>query len=192
MISMACKKGQYFSFDAIVAVVIFIIALTILSNYWFGVNEVIRSQDDGMYRDALRLSDSFMTSGVPIDWNTNVANAHQIGFTTGYEGNALNDTKLKAFHTYLYFAGTTLDETRYQASRGLFRTQYDYYFNVTYDDPSTGTQTTLYEFGKNPALYGSNNTVRVDRLGSLNTTSSGGAIRMVGMHMMLWTNQSKT
>jgi len=63
------RKGQYFSFDAIIASIIFIIAISVLSSYWFGVRSVMDSRSENMYNEVIRISDMLMSEGTPANWN---------------------------------------------------------------------------------------------------------------------------
>ena len=61
-------KGQYFSFDAVVASVIMVIAVTSLVAYWFGVQSVAESRSSDMYADSLRIAESLLSPGSPSNW----------------------------------------------------------------------------------------------------------------------------
>ncbi|MFA4982665.1 MAG: hypothetical protein WC588_00455 [Candidatus Micrarchaeia archaeon] len=63
-------KGQYFSFDAVVATLIMVLAFTSLVGYWFGAQAVIDERSNSMYSDSLRVADSLLSPGVPQDWDT--------------------------------------------------------------------------------------------------------------------------
>ncbi|VVB98031.1 Uncharacterised protein [uncultured archaeon] len=56
-----CRKGQYFSFDAIIASVIFILTFMALVSYWFSVKSSLESKDDQISKEAARISDSMLT-----------------------------------------------------------------------------------------------------------------------------------
>lgn len=58
------KKGQYFSFDAIVASVIFILTFISLITYWFSVKSSLESKNDEITREAARISDYLLTPSV--------------------------------------------------------------------------------------------------------------------------------
>ena len=59
------KKGQYFSFDAITAVVIFMITMSLIVTYWFTIQGVMTSNDSDAYRNAIRISDTLVSKGNP-------------------------------------------------------------------------------------------------------------------------------
>jgi len=50
-------KGQYFSFDAIIAVLIFILTMVSLLSYWSNARSAMDSQKSEMTKEALRISD---------------------------------------------------------------------------------------------------------------------------------------
>lgn len=49
-------KGQYFSFDAIIAAVIFVLALVALLSYWHSVRSFLDYQNDPLTKEAIRVS----------------------------------------------------------------------------------------------------------------------------------------
>ncbi|MFH1785817.1 MAG: hypothetical protein ABH842_05295 [Candidatus Micrarchaeota archaeon] len=54
-------KGQYFSFDAIIASVIFVLALVALLSYWHSVRSFLDYQNDPMSKEAVRVSNLLFT-----------------------------------------------------------------------------------------------------------------------------------
>ena len=62
-------KGQYFSFDAIIASVIFVLALVALLSYWHSVRSFLDYQNDPLAKDAIRVSNLLFTppSPAPLD-----------------------------------------------------------------------------------------------------------------------------
>jgi len=58
-------KGQYFSFDAIIAAVIFIMALVALLSYWHSVKSYLDYQNDPVSQDAVRISNLLFTPPTP-------------------------------------------------------------------------------------------------------------------------------
>ncbi len=54
-------KGQYFSFDAIVASIIFILTFISLVSYWFSVKSGLESKDEEISKEAARITDSMLT-----------------------------------------------------------------------------------------------------------------------------------
>jgi hypothetical protein len=80
-------KGQYFSFDAIMASVIFVLALVALLSYWHSVRSFLDFQNDQISKDAIKVSNLLFTPPTPsadcatmdrlgfaLDWNDRRAN----------------------------------------------------------------------------------------------------------------------
>ena len=92
-------KGQYFSFDAIIATVIMVVAITSLAAYWLGAQAVVESRFAPLYDDSLRIAESLLSPGAPENWDSlsDFSSVKQIGIATSF-GNELNKTKVD----YLY------------------------------------------------------------------------------------------
>ncbi len=106
-------KGQYFSFDAIIATVIMVMAFTSLVAYWFGVQSVAESKTSPMYNQALRIAESLLSPGAPADWpDASIDEIKQLGLTDDF-GTRLNKTKVKEL--------VRLSETNYKAVGKLLR-----------------------------------------------------------------------
>ena len=60
-------KGQYFSFDAIIASLIFLMAIVSLISYWQSLRTSVGYQNSEMVGEAFRISDTLMTQGYPPD-----------------------------------------------------------------------------------------------------------------------------
>jgi hypothetical protein len=58
-------RGQYFSFDAIIASVIFVLALVALLSYWNSMKSFLDYQNDQLSRDAVRVSNLLFTPPSP-------------------------------------------------------------------------------------------------------------------------------
>jgi hypothetical protein len=57
------RKGQYFSFDAIIATLIFILTMVSIFSYWYNTKSALENQNSEMVREAARISDMiFMVS----------------------------------------------------------------------------------------------------------------------------------
>jgi len=63
------KKGQYFSFDAITGLLIFVITIGIVVTYWYNIQQVMNNNDASGRGVALRISDMLFTEGDPPDWD---------------------------------------------------------------------------------------------------------------------------
>jgi hypothetical protein len=58
-------KGQYFSFDAIIAAVIFVLAIVALLSYWHSIKSFLDYQNDPLSKDAIRVSNLLFTPPSP-------------------------------------------------------------------------------------------------------------------------------
>ena len=96
---MKAMKGQYFSFDAIIATVIMVLATTSLVAYWFGVESVVEARSNSLHDDAMRIAESLVSPGVPANWSSaGLERTYQIGLANGY-ANELNKTAIEALRT---------------------------------------------------------------------------------------------
>lgn len=148
-------KGQYFSFDAVVATVIMVIATTSLVAYWFGAQSVVESRSNPMQADAMRIAESLLSPGVPANWTApsyGIANVYQFGLTNGYS-NELNGNKINAM------AG--MASSNYSAVGRIIRapTQ-QYYIDIRQVDCLTGCG--FFEIG-HPGAMSANETVVAHR-----------------------------
>jgi len=100
---MGTRKGQYFSFDAIMSALILVIAVSILSSYWFGAQNAPSAQEDRMQRRALSISDALLTSGNPPDWS-NAQDAKVFGLANAQDS-SLSLGKINALAEHLNDGG---------------------------------------------------------------------------------------
>jgi len=60
-------KGQYFSFDAIIAAVIFVLALVALLSYWHSVRSFLEYQNDPLTKETIRISNNLFAPPSPSE-----------------------------------------------------------------------------------------------------------------------------
>lgn len=130
-------KGQYFSFDAIIASVIMVVAITSLTAYWFGVQSVVESKSSPMYADALRVAESLVSPGSPENWTlyagtqAGLSQIRQIGLTKSY-GGELDLAKITTLQNL------SLTGNYVQAGR-IMRVPGEYYIVIEQtDNPTSG------------------------------------------------------
>src|SRR3989344_6209927 len=114
------NKAQAWSFDLIVAVLIFSGALIGLYLYAFNAPEENKNSYDELRYQANIFADILLTEGLPENWNEN--NVARIGIISGAK---INETKINMFKN--------LVESNYDNTKILFRTNYNYY--VTFVEP---------------------------------------------------------
>ncbi len=88
-------KGQYFSFDAIIASVIFILALVALLSYWHSVKSFLDYQDDPLSRDAVRISNLLFTPPSPESWSCTDTGMDKLGFAISWDDRRVNSSILE-------------------------------------------------------------------------------------------------
>lgn len=127
-------KGQYFSFDALVAAVIMIVAFTSLMGYWYSTQYVIESHNSNLQVEAIRIANSLYSPGTPENWPS-AGTIRQIGIAKGFSSD-LNYTKVKA--AYLL----TLNNNGYAIFKNLLLVPGDANVSITItqsDSPIVGT-----------------------------------------------------
>ncbi len=80
-------KGQYFSFDAIIASVIFVLALVALLSYWHSVRSFLDYQNDPLSKDAIRVSNLLFTPPAP---SSTCGTLEKLGFAAAWDDKRLD------------------------------------------------------------------------------------------------------
>ena len=88
-------KGQYFSFDAMIGSIIFILAIVTLLSYWHSVDSALEFQTNSIFRDAVRVSDLSFTPGDAGDCNAQ----NRLGFTESWGSKKISLKKLQCAKT---------------------------------------------------------------------------------------------
>ena len=78
-------KGQYFSFDAIIGGVIFILTAMALFSYWYGISGTLDQRHDMLAKEAFRVSEMIYT---PVD----------PGLSVGWRDQHINYSKFNGGH----------------------------------------------------------------------------------------------
>ena len=90
-------RGQYFSFDAIVASVIFILALVTLLSTWHSLRTGLEHQSSPLGFEALRIGEALLTPGSPV--TTDCAEMTSLGLAISWSDRRLDDEKLASCAT---------------------------------------------------------------------------------------------
>lgn len=166
-------KGQFWSFDAIFAIVIFSTAITILAFAWSGVNtQLSLSEGAGatvMQIQAQTLAQTLLSQGNPSNWQglINVTNSSN-WFMTGIGlGNSTSGTTLSSQKIYALMA---MSNYNYQATKQSLGIGYEYfisiynnYYNITIGrNPATGGALTVYVAEESVTLNGAPATMKVE------------------------------
>ncbi|MCX6769145.1 MAG: hypothetical protein NT051_00490 [Candidatus Micrarchaeota archaeon] len=130
-------KGQYFSFDAIVAAVIMVMAFSALLTYWYSLQYVTESRSYDLRVEGMRIAESLLSPGSPSDWETTdmlsltPPDIRQIGLTNGFS-NELSEAKI------IKFRGLA-NGTGYLRAKNLLRSPTDFQINITQADWKYGS-----------------------------------------------------
>jgi len=115
-------KGQYFSFDAIIATVIMVLAFSSLIAYWHGAQAVVESRTDDRLADANRIAESLLSPGSPVDWESrNLDEIRQIGIANGFN-NQLDWSKVDKLKEFA--------SINYEEAGNLLRAGGEYYILI--------------------------------------------------------------
>ncbi|MBU0590865.1 hypothetical protein KKF81_00360 [Candidatus Micrarchaeota archaeon] len=85
-------KGQYFSFDAIIASVIFILALIALLSYWHSIKSFLDFQNDQISMEAIKVSNLMFT---PPDPHLACASVERLGLAMSWQDRRLNASAIE-------------------------------------------------------------------------------------------------
>ncbi|NYZ75827.1 hypothetical protein H0N98_01080 [Candidatus Micrarchaeota archaeon] len=123
------KKGQVWSYDLIIASMIFVVAMAILAFFWWSARTNMSENKDAIIRESLKIGDVLMSPGIPADWNTaggfdpfddsTWSNVQQIGLAESWTNRSLSVNKLNNLRT--------MSSTNYSYTRSLLRSKYNFY-----------------------------------------------------------------
>ena len=134
-------KGQYFSFDAIIATVIMVLAFSSLVAYWYGAQAVVESRTYSRLADANRVAESLLSPGAPSDWNSKTINdIRQIGIATSF-GNELDSAKMNALEDTA--------QVNYAEVGNLLRAGGEYFILIERTNTEDGETEIIAAIGKN-------------------------------------------
>jgi hypothetical protein len=164
-------KGQYFSFDAIIASVIFVLALVALLSYWHSVRSFLEYQNDPMSKEVIRVSNLLFVPGTPSsDCNTMTA----FGLAISYDDRRVNSSTISCM-------SMTKDEGWLMNS---LRTPYNVSIKVM---DISGARDTVFIGGQVPPAGGPNapaNVVKIRRLSSV--VDADGSTYLAAFDMSLY------
>ena len=171
-------KGQYFSFDAIIATVIMVLAFSSLVAYWYGAQAVVESRNYSRLADANRIAESLLSPGSPSDWNqlSYTYQIRQLGIATSF-GNELDMAKVDA----LVANANPNAGGNYAEMGNLLRAGGDYFILIQQSDVSSGGMERV--IGK---IYPSNASYVVVANRGVTFRDADGNSRPARMRVFLW------
>ncbi len=169
-------KAQFWSFDIIFAIIIFVFAVVILTYVWLNISSVSSLQSaNNLNRMQLQLQvlgTQLLTPGNPSNWNQKVNLASpgswenlSLGMGNGTQG-ALSQSKINELNN--------MSIANYQATKPALGISYDYYIDFI------GTNS---EIGINPA----NGNVVSSQVITIPAVLNG---RQVNVQIQLWSNST--
>ena len=148
MASMRTYKGQYFSMDAIVASVIFVLALSLLMSHFFSLRAQNDSRSSYLIDDAYRISGILLGPGDPSRWYEDPNHANTSGF--GWNGSRDGALNLSALQAASFYLNPSWNGLKYNASRALFVTSAEYYVVINTSIMNHPDQGLLIQLGREP------------------------------------------
>ncbi|MEM3753030.1 MAG: hypothetical protein QXM58_00345 [Candidatus Micrarchaeaceae archaeon] len=141
-------KAQFWSFDAIFAMVIFALVIVILTYVWYSVNSQLSLSEgygiQNIQMQLLVLKSTILSQGNPANWN-NLVVANQTStwgnITAGLGNGQGNAISLQKAMTLM-----AMSNYNYQATKQVIGIGFDYYISINWNG------LTLY-IGHNPASY---------------------------------------
>ncbi|MBI4399687.1 hypothetical protein HY570_02965 [Candidatus Micrarchaeota archaeon] len=72
--------------------------------------------------DGIRIAESLLTPGTPLDWTSSPARANQFGLTTDWDRNVVDESKVVALRE--------VSLANYSLAKDKFKTIYDFYITI--------------------------------------------------------------
>jgi len=151
---MKTKKGQYFSFDAIIATLIFILTMVSLLSYWYSTRSALGYQNDEMMKEALRVSDVLFNPRNP----SALPSACQVGFSDSINSKVISKVNLVK-------CGTTPQDQL----KSVFGTPYNITIDFKSPDGNVASGVTI---GPSIGTISSSKIVKVQRVAAINASGS--------------------
>lgn len=175
-------KAQFWSFDVIFAIIIFVFAITVLAFTWFGIsNQLSISYGNGPSIMQLQLQSvmhGILSPGVPNNWQSTIDTTNPstwgevaVGLTNQPGSYTISPGKL-----YSLISVSSYD---YQATKQMLGTGYDYY--ITIKSTSQAGSGIDINIGLNPSSNGALTSYVGKEYANLNGVP-------VVVQVILWTN----
>jgi hypothetical protein len=84
-------KGQYFSFDAIIASVIFLMAIVLLLSYWHSIKTFLDYQTSDVMRESMRIASLLF---VPPDGSLSCTGVNELGFALSWDDRRVDQSAI--------------------------------------------------------------------------------------------------
>ncbi|MCX6777631.1 MAG: hypothetical protein NT157_01980 [Candidatus Micrarchaeota archaeon] len=114
-------RGQFFSYDAIIATVVFLIAAMLVLNYWWSSLSSMSAQYGSLMPEAVSVSSSLLTQGSPANWDA--TNAKRIGLAKGANSPEIDQMKFASLRA--------LASSDYEGTKGLLGTRHQFFISLS-------------------------------------------------------------
>ncbi len=128
---MSSLKGQTWSYDLVIAVVVFMLTLAFLIFFWWSVSTTIgMPRGEKLSEDASAMADVLLSPGNPADWNGTVdtsnstfwANISLLGIGEGFGSPKISQDKAEKI--------LAMNGTNYTELKGRFISPYNFYVEM--------------------------------------------------------------
>lgn len=162
------KKGQYFSFDAIISSVIFLLTLIMLLSYWHSVRTYLDYQANDLSKEASRLSTLLFTPPT----GTDCKNLQRLGLVNSWSDKRLNVTLLDCVKG--------MDAGALKTKLGA-----SYNVSIVIDDTHTTASKKDYVLGTDPDKFPTNlkEVAKFRRIGTLSNKSGEEHIATIDLYV---------
>ncbi len=145
------SKGQFWSFDIVFAMVVFMAAITILAATWLSISNQLALSSSGiidlMQLQVQQVAQNLVSAGTPVNWQSIVNTSQPSTFSSVSAGLATSIGSSSISSAKLYTLMSMINKN-YSLAGVAFGATYDYYINVV-GGPVNVTM------GKNPITNGS-------------------------------------
>jgi hypothetical protein len=127
---MRFRKAQVWSYDLIIGSILFLIAIGILTFFWWSVTTSISRNEEKIIQESLKFSDALLTPGFPQDWSIIPlpdfqwmwSSVKQVGLTVNNTKRTLDWIKTGCFYS--------MSSINYTLAKLTARSHYDYYITL--------------------------------------------------------------
>lgn len=155
-------KGQYFSFDAIIASVIFVLALVALLSYWHSVRSFLDFQNEALSKDAVRVSNLLFTPSSPTA--SDCTSMERLGFANSWNDRRLNES--------LVYCSASQTDSWLKEKLGTAND-----LSISVENLANGTVTVI---GSEPTSNATD-VIKVRRLGTIVNSTGGTYLAIIDM-----------
>ncbi|MCC7552618.1 hypothetical protein KO317_03045 [Candidatus Micrarchaeota archaeon] len=194
MIGVKTRKGQYFSFDAITSIIIFMITMSLIVTYWFTIQGVMTTNESDAYRTAIRISDTLVSRGDPTwdgleSWVNKIPSNPEEIMIAGFAENTsiLNQWMILDLEDLVGSSNSGFNTGNYNNLKRVLRTGYDVNIKIYREGAFNGGEgTPWYNIGLDNYTNVNTTVASYNRIIIINTTS-GNLVRG-NLQINIWDN----